>query len=76
LDEHNQRKSVYTKRYISWEGVYFEKFNKEQIYGGLIFDVGRALTGASPGPINALIGAGKPVVIATLIRAIAGTWVY
>ncbi|HKJ82367.1 MAG TPA: hypothetical protein VJ954_10110 [Ignavibacteriaceae bacterium] len=42
----------------------------------MIFDVGRASTGASPGPINALIGAGKPVVIATLISAIAGTWVY
>jgi uncharacterized membrane protein YedE/YeeE len=53
-----------------------KKFNKGQIYGGLLFGFGWALTGACPGPLFAQIGAGAIVVIATLISAIAGTWVY
>ena len=53
-----------------------KKFHKGQIYGGLIFGFGWALTGACPGPLYALIGAGFPVLIIALISAIAGTWVY
>jgi hypothetical protein len=53
-----------------------KKFNKGQIFGGLVFGAGWALTGACPGPIYAQIGAGMPVVIITLFSAIAGTWVY
>jgi len=51
-------------------------FNKGQIYGGLIFGFGWAITGACPGPLFAQIGAGFSVVIVTLLSAIAGTWVY
>ena len=53
-----------------------KKFNKGQIYGGLIFGFGWALTGACPGPLFALIGTGALVIIVTLLSAIAGTWVY
>ena len=53
-----------------------KKFNKGQIYGGLLFGFGWALTGACPGPLFAQIGAGATVVIVTLFSAIAGTWVY
>lgn len=53
-----------------------KEFNKGQIYGGLIFGLGWALTGACPGPLFAQIGGGYSVVIVTLISAIAGTWVY
>ena len=53
-----------------------KKFHKGQIFGGLIFGFGWALTGACPGPLFAQIGAGFPVVIITLLSAIAGTWVY
>ena len=53
-----------------------KKFNKGQIYGGLIFGFGWALTGACPGPLFAQIGAGATVVAITLLSAIAGTWVY
>lgn len=53
-----------------------KKFNKGQIYGGLIFGFGWAITGACPGPLYALIGSGFSVIIVTLISAIAGTWVY
>ena len=53
-----------------------KSFNKGQIYGGLLFGFGWALTGACPGPLYAQIGAGTTVVIVTLLSAIAGTWVY
>lgn len=53
-----------------------KSYNKGQIYGGLLFGFGWALTGACPGPLYAQIGAGATVVIVTLLSAIAGTWVY
>jgi len=53
-----------------------KKFNKGQIYGGLLFGFGWALTGACPGPVFAQIGTGAVAVIVVLISAIAGTWVY
>lgn len=51
-------------------------FNKGQIYGGLLFGLGWAITGACPGPLFAQIGAGSSAIIITLLSAIAGTWVY
>src|SRR5688500_15529880 len=56
--------------------LHHKQFNKGQIYGGLLFGAGWALTGACPGPLYALIGTGATVVIITLLSAIAGTWVY
>ncbi|PRB01464.1 transporter [Chryseobacterium sp. MYb7] len=53
-----------------------KKFNKGQIYGGLIFGFGWAITGACPGPLFAQIGTGVLAVSVTLLSAIAGTWVY
>lgn len=53
-----------------------KKFNKGNIYGGLLFGLGWAVTGACPGPLFAQIGSGTSVMIVTLIFAIAGTWVY
>lgn len=53
-----------------------KKFNKGNIYGGLLFGFGWAITGACPGPIYAQIGTGATVVVITLLSAIAGTWVY
>lgn len=53
-----------------------KKFNKGQIYGGLLFGFGWAITGACPGPLFAQIGTGVTVIVVTLISAIAGTWVY
>lgn len=51
-------------------------FNKGQIYGGLLFGFGWAITGACPGPLFAQIGTGATVIIVTLLSAIAGTWFY
>jgi len=53
-----------------------KKFNKGNIYGGLMFGFGWALTGACPGPLFAQIGMGATVIIVTLFFAIVGTWVY
>ena len=65
-------------RSIDGEEIRFEpkKFNKGQVYGGLLFGFGWALTGACPGPLFALIGSGSTVIIVTLFSAILGTWVY
>ena len=52
------------------------KFSRGQIYGGLLFGFGWALTGACPGPVFAQIGSGFSVVIITLFSAILGTWTY
>ena len=63
---------------ISGEAITFEdkKFSKGQIYGGLIFGFGWAITGACPGPLFAQIGSGFGVVFITFLSAVAGTWVY
>jgi uncharacterized protein len=53
-----------------------KKFNKGNIYGGLIFGFGWAITGACPGPLFAQIGTGATVIAVTLTSAIAGTWIY
>ena len=53
-----------------------KKFQKGNIYGGLLFGFGWAITGACPGPLFAQIGTGATVVIITLISAIGGTWMY
>ncbi len=53
-----------------------KNFQKGQIYGGLIFGFGWAITGACPGPLFAQIGSGFGVITITLLSAILGTWVY
>jgi uncharacterized protein len=63
---------------LSGEKIIFhdKTFNKGQIYGGLIFGLGWAITGACPGPLFAQIGSGFLVVFITLLSAIAGTWTF
>lgn len=60
------------------ESIKFEDktFNKGHIYGGLIFGMGWAITGACPGPLFAQIGSGFLVIGITFLSAVAGTWVY
>lgn len=53
-----------------------KNFHPGIILGSLIFGFGWALTGACPGPLYVQIGAGSLVTIATLLSAIAGTWVF
>jgi uncharacterized protein len=63
---------------INGEPIVFypKEFSKGQIFGGLMFGLGWAMTGACPGPLFAQIGMGVTVVIIVLLSAIAGTWVY
>ena len=51
-------------------------FNKGQIYGGLLFGFGWAMTVACPGPLFAQLGYGAAAISVTILMAIAGTWVY
>jgi uncharacterized membrane protein YedE/YeeE len=51
-------------------------FNKGQVYGGLLFGLGWAVTGACPGPLFAQVGTGAFVILVVILSAIAGTWTY
>lgn len=53
-----------------------KSFNKGQIYGGLLFGFGWAMTGACPGPLFAQLGYGATTIVVTIAMAIIGTWVY
>ena len=46
------------------------------IIGGIIFGIGWAMTGACPGPMFTLLGAGFPIFLVIIVSAIIGTWVY
>jgi uncharacterized protein len=65
-------------RTISGEKIVIadKKFSQGKIYGGLLFGVGWAITGACPGPLFAQIGSGFVAVVVTLLSAIGGTWLY
>ncbi len=49
---------------------------KANLFGGILFGMGWALTGACPAPIYALIGSGAYVFVLVLISAYVGTYVY
>jgi uncharacterized membrane protein YedE/YeeE len=57
-------------------GFHDKAFQKGQIYGGLLFGFGWAMTGACPGPLFATLGTGAAAISVTILAAIAGTWVY
>lgn len=64
----------------AWDGTPIsipdKTFNKGQIFGGLIFGLGWAITGACPGPLFAQLGTGVSVIAVTILSALAGVWVY
>lgn len=49
---------------------------KAHLFGGIVFGFGWALTGACPGPMYVLVGAGFFPMIVALFFAIIGTGVY
>lgn len=53
-----------------------EKNFKQYLFGGTIFGLGWALTGACPGPIYTLVGYGYWGFVIVLISAVAGTFLY
>ena len=46
------------------------------LLGGTLFGLGWALTGACPGPLFTLVGAGYGVILVPIASAILGTYVY
>ena len=46
------------------------------LFGGTIFGLGWALTGACPGPMYVLAGAGYVSILIVIFGAIAGTFLY
>ncbi|HNT79815.1 MAG TPA: YeeE/YedE thiosulfate transporter family protein [Bacteroidia bacterium] len=65
-------------RTLDGEKIVFhtKKFHKGNIFGGVLFGLGWAMTGACPGPLFAQLGSGMWVVGITILSAIFGTWVY
>ncbi len=63
---------------IEGEAVTTEKkpFHKGVVFGGTLFGMGWAITGACPGPIYAQIGAGTWLAIVTFIGALTGMYLY
>lgn len=75
--------SIFLIRKLGLKTIYGEEvhipgktFNKGNVYGGLLFGLGWAITGACPGPLYAQIGFGSLAIVVTLLSAIAGTWLY
>lgn len=53
-----------------------EKGFKKYFFGGTVFGLGWALSGACPGPMYTLLGNGFTVFIVVIIGALLGTYVY
>lgn len=52
------------------------KTYKASIFGGTLFGLGWAMTGACPGPLYTLVGNGYWVVLVILVSALLGTFAY
>ena len=59
---------------VKLEGKPFNKVGN--IAGGLLFGFGWALTGACPGPLYALLGAGYVSILLAILSALAGVITY
>ncbi|OIQ39422.1 MAG: transporter [Bacteroidetes bacterium MedPE-SWsnd-G1] len=53
-----------------------DKSVKRYLIGGILFGLGWALAGACPGPMYVLVGAGFVPIIAVLVSAVVGTYLY
>jgi len=49
---------------------------KAAIFGGVIFGIGWAFTGACPGPLFVNLGAGYSVMIVPILAAVLGAFVH
>ena len=70
-----------SKNAKSVEGEPLQIIDKEKsiaryLFGGIIFGLGWALSGACPGPMYTLVGNGYMTVIVLILSALVGTFVY
>jgi len=49
---------------------------KASMFGGILFGLGWAMTGACPGPLYTLIGHGYAAILVVLVSALLGTFAY
>lgn len=64
---------------IKGEPITFSPKNKSvsrYLFGGIIFGLGWAMTGACPGPMYTLVGHGLPIMLIVIASALLGTLVY
>lgn len=64
---------------ISGEPILFvpkQRVWKKYLFGGIIFGLGWALTGACPGPIFVLLGNGYSVMLMVIAGALLGTYIF
>ena len=63
---------------VEGEAIVVKKkpFHKGVVFGGTIFGMGWAITGACPGPIYAQVGAGTFLAVVTFIGAMVGMYLY
>ena len=69
----------YKIKTFNGEEIIFVNKNKSilrYLLGGIIFGLGWALTGACPGPLFTLLGAGFFPIIIVIVGALLGTWFY
>ncbi|MFK7772672.1 MAG: DUF6691 family protein [Saprospiraceae bacterium] len=52
------------------------KTYKASLFGGTIFGLGWAMTGACPGPLYVLVGHGYWVILIIILSALFGTFIY
>ncbi|MGA1581741.1 MAG: DUF6691 family protein [Saprospiraceae bacterium] len=65
----------------SWTGESIQLSPKEMsipryLFGGTIFGLGWAMTGACPGPMYTLVGHGYWIMLVVIASAVVGTWTY
>ncbi|MEO0333679.1 MAG: DUF6691 family protein [Bacteroidota bacterium] len=53
-----------------------QRSSPRYLFGGIIFGLGWALTGACPGPMFILLGSGMTIVIIMILSAVLGTYTY
>ena len=51
-------------------------YQKGMIYGGVIFGLGWAITGACPGPVYAQLGSGEWLALLSFAGALTGSYLY
>ncbi|MNV78412.1 hypothetical protein D3C71_1719000 [compost metagenome] len=71
-----KRKNVKDTNGLTIQFIDKKKSITRYLIGGTIFGLGWALTGACPGPMFALLGAGYWTLAIVLIFALIGTWIY